>query len=83
MRTTMLLFKAWSRRFRLGYRLERVSTYGAALEAIRRREHDVYLLDYHLGERNGLELLQDWRGLLPGALYPSVRRETMSWVSRQ
>jgi len=42
-----------------GYRLDRVSTYGAALEAIRRREHDVYLLDCHLGERNGLELLQE------------------------
>ncbi len=42
-----------------GYKIERVSTYGAALEAIRRREHDVYLLDYHLGERNGPELLHE------------------------
>ncbi|MGA2937001.1 MAG: response regulator [Syntrophobacteraceae bacterium] len=42
-----------------GYRLERVSTYGAALEAIRRRGHDVYLLDCQLGERSGLELLHE------------------------
>ena len=40
------------------YRLDWVSTYDAALERMKRAEHDVYLLDYRLGERNGLELLR-------------------------
>ena len=35
--------------------LEWVATYDAALEAIGRRQHDVYLVDYHLGGRDGLE----------------------------
>lgn len=35
-----------------------VSSYQAGLEAMERNEHDVYLVDYHLGERNGLELLR-------------------------
>ncbi|HVR97055.1 MAG TPA: EAL domain-containing protein [Thermoanaerobaculia bacterium] len=40
------------------YHLDWEPGYDAALAAIRARTHDVYLLDYHLGERNGLELLQ-------------------------
>jgi two-component system, chemotaxis family, response regulator WspR len=38
-----------------------VSNYQDALEVIGRNEHDVYLVDYHLGERNGLELLREVR----------------------
>jgi diguanylate cyclase (GGDEF)-like protein len=38
-----------------------VSNYQDALEAMGRNEHDVYLVDYHLGERNGLELLRQTR----------------------
>jgi PAS domain S-box-containing protein len=41
------------------YALEWVTTYDAALEAIGRHRHDVYLLDYRLGERNGMELLRE------------------------
>ena len=37
------------------------STYEAGLEAISRREHDVYLLDYFMGRHNGLELLNGCR----------------------
>jgi two-component system, cell cycle sensor histidine kinase and response regulator CckA len=40
------------------YHLDWLSNFDAGLEAIRRREHDVYLLDYRLGENTGLELLQ-------------------------
>ncbi len=40
------------------YHLDWEPGYDAALEAIRARAHDVYLLDYHLGARNGLELLR-------------------------
>src|SRR5437763_13913508 len=32
--------------------------YDAALEAITRREHDLYLVDYRLGERTGLDLMR-------------------------
>ena len=39
------------------FELEWVAAYDAGLEAIARQEHDVYLLDYRLGERDGLELL--------------------------
>jgi diguanylate cyclase len=41
------------------YRVEWVSSYDAGVEAIDRTEHDVYLLDYRLGEHTGLELLQE------------------------
>lgn len=41
-----------------GFELEWVSTYEAGLAAIEKKRHDVYLLDYRLGEQNGLELLQ-------------------------
>ena len=39
------------------FELDWVQTYEAGLEAISRREHDVYLLDYFMGEKDGLELL--------------------------
>ena len=39
--------------------LDWLSTYDAALDAIGLGEHDVYLLDYRLGERDGLELLRE------------------------
>ncbi len=38
--------------------LEWASSYEGGVAAAARREHDVYLLDYHLGERTGLELLE-------------------------
>lgn len=36
-----------------------VSSYDSALETIAQNQHDVYLLDYRLGEHNGLELLRE------------------------
>ena len=41
------------------YRLDWQPDYDAALAAIRAQEHDVYLLDYHLGQHTGLELLRE------------------------
>ena len=41
------------------FELEWVATYQAAMDAIAHNEHDVYLFDYRLGERNGLELLRE------------------------
>jgi signal transduction histidine kinase len=39
--------------------LEWVSNYRAAIAAIGRNQHDVYLVDYRLGEADGLELLAE------------------------
>jgi len=41
------------------FELDWVTNYDAALEAIGRLEHHVYLLDYRLGERTGLDLLRE------------------------
>lgn len=41
------------------YHLDWLSDYDVALEAMGRDEHDVYLLDYRLGDRDGLQLLKD------------------------
>lgn len=42
-----------------GVHLDWVSTYEAALSAVRDCDHDAYLLDYRLGARTGLQLLQE------------------------
>jgi signal transduction histidine kinase/HPt (histidine-containing phosphotransfer) domain-containing protein len=42
--------------------LEWVASYAAGLQGIGREEHDVYFVDYRLGERNGLELLREVMG---------------------
>jgi two-component system cell cycle sensor histidine kinase/response regulator CckA len=44
---------------RAKFELEWVATYNAALKAIAKQEHDVYLFDYRLGEHTGLELLRE------------------------
>ncbi len=41
------------------YTLEWTGTYDAGLAAIRARTHHVYLLDYRLGPRTGIELLRE------------------------
>ena len=41
------------------FELDWVPTYEGALQKIQLRRHDLYLLDYHLGPRNGLELLRE------------------------
>lgn len=38
--------------------LDWVCEYDAAIEAINRLKHDVYLIDYHLGPRNGTEIVR-------------------------
>lgn len=47
-----------------------VSTYDAAVEAIDRHEHDVYLVDYRLGEHDGLDLLH--RAIEGGCTAPMI-----------
>src|SRR5687768_5037930 len=39
------------------FELEWISTFDEAIDALIRDEHDLYLIDYRLGEHNGLELL--------------------------
>ncbi|HEY9892044.1 MAG TPA: response regulator [Candidatus Sericytochromatia bacterium] len=41
------------------FELHWVSNYDTAINAIADRQHDVYLFDYRLGTRNGLELLRE------------------------
>lgn len=41
------------------YFLEWVTTYESAIEMIKSNNYDVYLFDYRLGERTGLELLRE------------------------
>ena len=53
--TRELLSQIAGRRFDL----DRAASYEAALETMGRRRHDVYLLDYRLGERDGLQLLKE------------------------
>ena len=53
--TRELLAEIGSARFELAW----APRYEAGLQALRDGAHDVYLLDYHLGERNGLELLRE------------------------
>lgn len=43
---------------RARYILEWASGYDSALEACARRKFDIYLVDYHLGSHNGLDLLR-------------------------
>jgi len=45
------------------YHLEWVDNYDKAVAAVRRREHDICLLDYRLGSRTGLELLRESKSL--------------------
>jgi two-component system, cell cycle sensor histidine kinase and response regulator CckA len=55
-----VLIRAWFREFQVtGCELEWVDNYEAARDAIARHEHDIYLVDYRLGQHNGLELLQE------------------------
>jgi diguanylate cyclase (GGDEF)-like protein/PAS domain S-box-containing protein len=43
---------------RARFELEWCSGYAEALTAIRARRHDVYLIDYHLGDHTGLDLIR-------------------------
>jgi signal transduction histidine kinase len=53
-----------------GYHLDWVGDYDAGLAAICEATHDVYLLDYQLGARTGLELLREARA--EGCLAPVI-----------
>ena len=41
------------------YHLDRVADFSSALDAFRNCHHDVYLIDYRLGPRTGLELMSE------------------------
>ena len=44
------------------YELNWVPSYPEALQAIRRKHYDIYLVDYRLGGRTGLDLLEELNG---------------------
>ncbi len=53
-----VLTRDWCGEFQvLDCQLEWVDNYQDAMQAVADRHHDIYLLDYRLGDRNGLELL--------------------------
>ncbi|GAX43608.1 multi-sensor hybrid histidine kinase [Tolypothrix sp. NIES-4075] len=55
-----ILTRDWFDEFQVtGSELEWVSSYAKAREAIAQNRHDIYLVDYRLGEGDGLELLSE------------------------
>ncbi len=52
------------------FALDWVATYEAALESIANHQHDIYLVDYRLGQHDGLEFLQ--AALLNGCRTPII-----------
>jgi diguanylate cyclase (GGDEF)-like protein len=42
----------------VSFKLDWVSSYEEALECFQKNQHDVYLVDYLLGDKNGLDLMQ-------------------------
>ncbi len=55
-----ILTRDWFGEFQgIGSELEWVSSYTKGKEAIAQNRHDIYLVDYRLGEGNGLELLRE------------------------
>ncbi len=52
------------------YYIDWLSTYEEGLESMVQNQHDLYLVDYRLGKRNGLELLQE--ALLGGCRKPII-----------
>jgi two-component system, cell cycle sensor histidine kinase and response regulator CckA len=55
-----ILTRDWFDEFQIpGSELEWVSSYTKGKEAIAKNRHDIYLVDYRLGEGNGLELLRE------------------------
>ncbi len=52
------------------YTLDRVADYDSATRAFVECHHDLYLIDYRLGKRNGLELIAEARRL--GCAAPSI-----------
>jgi PAS domain S-box-containing protein len=55
---TYLLTRRMLSKMQGPFQIEWAPNYENGLEAIKRKQHDVYLLDYRLGARNGLELLR-------------------------
>ncbi|OWK43517.1 hybrid sensor histidine kinase/response regulator [Fimbriiglobus ruber] len=64
------------------YVLDWVSDYDAGLEAVGRGEHDVYLFDYRLGTRTGLDLLAAARGRGLGGPFILLTGQGQSEIDR-
>lgn len=56
---TYLLTRRMLSKMQGPFTIEWAPNFESGLEAMSRKEHDVYLLDYRLGARNGLELLRE------------------------
>ncbi len=81
----LLLRRLLSKISRKHFDVEWASSYNAGLRAIRRQQHDVYLVDYRLGAESGLDLLRNAISfqasapiiILTGADDPKVDLEAM------
>jgi len=66
-----ILTRDWFGEFQgTGSELEWVNSYAKGREAIAQNRHDIYLVDYRLGEGNGLELLSE--AILNGCTAPII-----------
>lgn len=54
----------------VSYQVERVNTYDEALALMPKNQHDVYIIDYKLDQKNGIELIHEATDL--GAVGPFV-----------
>src|SRR5882762_7337899 len=61
---------------RTRFAVEWCSEYQTALTTIREQRHDVYLIDYHLGSRTGLELVREGFAPRPSAPVIMLTAET-------
>lgn len=58
-RSYQILITHMLSRSEVNYVVEYMPTYEAGLEAIKRKAHDVYLIDYDLGQKSGIQLLTE------------------------
>ncbi|BAZ37862.1 PAS/PAC sensor hybrid histidine kinase [Calothrix sp. NIES-4101] len=66
-----ILIQDWCSEFQVvSCQLEWVNTYEVGINSIAQNQHDIYLIDYRLGESNGLELLS--RAIANGCCAPII-----------
>lgn len=82
----LIMKRTFSRIKNSPFHLDWVDSYEDAKQVIQRNEHDIYLIDYLLGERTGLELLKfarpDKRSQ-PFILLTGAGDETIEWRSME
>ncbi len=68
------------------FKLEWVSSYESAVKVIEKNQHDIYLIDYHLGAHTGLDLLEfagPSKRTQPFILLTGAGNQSVEWKSLQ